>query len=373
MNRKKLGFGCMRLPISDPADHSSIDLETVKRMVDTFIDEGFTYFDTAYMYHNYTSEEAMGRALVARHKRDSYTLATKMPVISLKDKVHQAQVFDEQMRKCQVDYFDYYLVHNLGANHYNKALELDTFDFVRQKKKEGKVGSIGFSYHDNAALLDKILIEQPDMEFVQLQINYMDWENDGIQSRKCYEVATRHGKPVIVMEPVKGGALAQVPVEAEALFKGYNPAMSVASWAIRYAASLPNVRMVLSGMSDMAQLEDNLSYMKDFQRLSEEEYEVIEKARGVIEKSIAIACTGCAYCVEGCPKHIPIPYYFALYNADKQSLNRIFSPQFNYYDNHIRDHAKASDCIACGKCEKSCPQHLQIIRHLKEVAANFEK
>ena len=373
MAQKKLGFGLMRLPSLDPNDPGKIDMEQTKQMVDTFLERGFTYFDTAWMYCAFQSERAAKEALVERHPRDSFTLATKLHSGFIKTKEDRDRIFNEQREKTGVEFFDYYLLHDINAHSLDVYNALDCFSWIREKKAQGLVRHIGFSFHDHADLLDRILTEHPEVEFVQLQINYLDWDSEGVQSRKCYEVAEKHGKPVIVMEPVKGGTLAKVPRAVEEMFKAHAPEASVPSWAIRFAASKPNVKIVLSGMSNMAQLLDNTGYMQDFRPLDAGEEACVEKAVSIINANIAVPCTGCSYCTEGCPMHIAIPRYFSLYNTDLQEApGKDWTPQREYYDNLTKEFGKASACIACGQCEDVCPQHLPIIEHLKKVSQRYD-
>ena len=374
MPKKKLGFGLMRLPRLDSKDPANVDVEQVKQMVDLFMDRGFTYFDTAWMYNGFASEYVAKSALVDRYPRESYTLATKLHNEFFNSLEGRDDVFNAQLKKTGVDYFDYYLLHGIEASSYPHYEKFDCFEWLLQKKEAGLVRHAGFSYHDNPELLDEILTKHPQMEFVQLQINYLDWESEWIQSRACYEVATKHGKPVIVMEPIKGGTLANVPAEAEELLKGMDPSLSVASWAIRFAASLPNVMCVLSGMSDLAQMENNLSYMEDFKPLSEDEKAACFEVANIINAQTSIACTACHYCTDGCPMHICIPEYFSLYNEDMRDdlEHKGWTINFTNYQTLGDEFGKASDCIECGQCEDMCPQHLQIIESLVKVAAHFE-
>lgn len=369
---KKLGFGLMRLPLTDANDKGSIDIEALKEMVDTFMEQGFTYFDTAWMYCAFKSENAVKEALTDRYPRDRYTLTTKLHASYLKTKEDRDRIFEEQRQKTGVDYFDYYLIHAIDQELYSIYNEMDCFNWLIEKKKQGLVKHIGFSYHDSAEFLDQVLTEHPEMEFVQLQMNYLDWESAEVQSRKCYEVAIKHGKPVIVMEPVKGGTLADVPAEVRESFAAYHPDLSVPSWAIRFVASLDNVAMVLSGMSNMEQLMDNISYMKEFVPMNAEETELVHKAAEMIKDSIAIPCTGCSYCTEGCPMQIAIPDLFRVYNKSKRG--EITDVEANEeYRQLTESGGKARECLACGQCQVACPQHLEIVNYLKDVAKCMEK
>ncbi len=363
---KKLGFGFMRLPVLSKDDRTSIDYQAVCEMVDIFIKNGFTYFDTAHPYHDSHSEIAIGKCLSDRYPRESFFLADKLSLwaIPSPDKMHQ--FFDKQLEKCHVTYFDNYLVHNLNKENYQKAKHYGAFDFVRKLKNEGKVKEFGFSFHDNAELLDIILTEQPDINYVQLQVNYMDWDSESVQSAKCCEVASKHGKKIIIMEPVKGGTLSNVPKQAEDVLLKVDSNASVASWAIRFAASVKDSVMVLSGMSNLEQLNDNISYMKDFKPLNSKEQSAISQVVDIINGTSPIACTGCRYCVDGCPQGVNIPECFSIYNADLQSTSRLFSS----YDN-IPDNKRASACIECGQCNHVCPQHLDVMSLLKTVTKRF--
>lgn len=370
---KKLGFGCMRLPLTDSGDPTSIDIPQLCKMADTFLERGFTYFDTAYMYHDFKSELAVREALVKRHPRDSFLLADKLPLRYTFKEGDQERIFDEQLEKCGVDYFDYYLLHNVNSSYMERAERFNSFDFIKRKKEEGKIRHIGFSFHDTPELLDKLLDAHPEIEFVQIQLNYLDWNSPSIQSKRCYETIVKHGRRVWVMEPVKGGMLAKIPDDAKKLFTQAAPQASVPSWAIRFAASCPQVDMVLSGMSSIEQLLDNTSFMADFKPLTQEERDIIEQAVKIINSKIEIACTACRYCTDGCPKKINIPAFFSLYNSLKASGNVRMMAPFLYYRNIASQGGKASDCITCGQCEKSCPQHLKITELIKKVADVFEQ
>ncbi len=371
---KKLGFGLMRLPTNDKTNAADIDIQQLEQMVDLFLEKGFTYFDTAWMYNGFASERAAKTALVDRHPRDSFTLATKLHAGFFNSLEDRDKVFNAQLEKTGAGYFDYYLLHGIEASMLPKYEQFDCFNWLLEKKAQGLVKHAGFSFHDTPELLDQILTDHPEMEFVQLQLNYLDWESPWIQSRGCYEVATKHGKPVIVMEPVKGGTLARVPQEVEQLFQSHDPKLSVPSWAIRFAASLPNVMMVLSGMSNRAQMEDNLSYMEDFQPLTEQEVSLCHRAAELINSQIAIPCTGCSYCTEGCPQHIAIPRYFSLYNEDMREHleEKGWTVNFSNYAALTEKFGKAGDCIQCGQCESVCPQHLPIIENLQKVSAHYD-
>ncbi len=364
---KKLGFGLMRLPCIS-GDGKNIDLERVKEMVDLFLSKGFTYFDTAYVYHGGFSEVAFRECVVKRHPRDSFTVTTKLPLFSNPDRAGMEKMFNESMERLGVDYIDYYWLHALNRNSYEFAKTSGAFDYLRELKAAGKIRHMGFSFHDNAETLDKILTEQPDMEFVQLQLNYLDWEDQGVQSRLCYEVATKHEKPVIVMEPIKGGSLANPPKKAEEVLKNADKNASCASWAIRFAATLPNVMVVLSGMSNLEQVKDNVSYMDDFKPLTESESKMLTDIAA--EFKVAIPCTACRYCTDGCPMNINIPEVFAIYNTVKRDIHKKGEAREKYAE-LIKTNGAATDCIGCEQCVNACPQHLEIPKLLAECAGDL--
>ena len=360
----KLGFGLMRLPKTNEA----IDVPQVCEMVDHFLAAGFTYFDTAYVYDG--SEVAAKAALVDRHPRSSYTLATKLHVGKCANAEEARKELETSLARTGAGYFDYYLLHALMANNVDKYEEFGLWDFVRELKANGTIRHYGFSFHDSPELLDKLLTEHPDVDFVQLQINYADWENPEVQSRACYEVARKHGKQVVIMEPVKGGALANPPEQVKALFDAAKPGASYASWALRFAASLDGVLAVLSGMSNLEQVDDNLATMSDFQPLNDAEQKVIQQAQHILGNSAAIACTACHYCTAGCPKKIAIPEIFAA--ANKQLANGQKAEAAAAYAAATAEGGKASACIHCKQCERICPQHLPITDLLGRCAAMFE-
>ena len=365
---KKLGFGCMRLPVAN-GNSEEIDDAVFCRMIDRYMEQGFVYFDTAYPYHNQKSEEAVRRCLVERYDRERFLLADKMPVWLVQNMEDYSEIFERQLARCGVTYFDFYLFHAMNKTRVEETEKTGGFAFVQRMKTEGRIRHIGFSFHDTAEALEEILKNHPEMEFVQLQINYYDWESENVQSRKCYEVAQKYGVPVIVMEPVKGGTLANMTGRPAEILKELSPEASFASYAIRYAASLENVMLVLSGMSDEQQLIDNTAYMREFRPLDERERAAIARVVEELAAMPTIACTKCRYCVEGCPKKIPIPDVFEDYNMTVQF--GINETNRGSYRRHTADGGSANVCIRCGKCEGQCPQHLPIRDLLVKVAETF--
>jgi predicted aldo/keto reductase-like oxidoreductase len=367
---KKLGFGLMRLPQSDPADSKAIDIERTKAMADRFMAEGFTYFDTAAPYHSGMSEVAFGEAVAARYPRDSYILTDKLSLFKIEKAEDIPSFFDSQLEKLKVEYLDYYLLHAIQRGNYEMYEEYGLWDYMAELKKKGLIRHWGFSFHADPELLRILLTKHPDAEFVQLQLNYADWENPGVASRKNWEICKEFGKPVTVMEPVKGGILADPIPTVKAVFDPVRGGSSYSSYAVRFAASLENLIVVLSGMSSLAQMEDNLSYMKDFRPLTEAEQELIHKAQEALNNDKSIPCTACRYCTEGCPMGIPIPDIFTVANRRKGS------PRFRTvreYGIVTQGKGKASECIQCGQCEAACPQHLPIIELLESCRSMEEE
>lgn len=366
-NTPKLGFGLMRLPKDESG---RIDLEQTKKMVDLFLGAGQTYFDTAYTYDEGESERTAKAALVERYPREAFTLATKINANKEGcDEQSVKQQFYTSLERTGAGYFDYYLLHAIQSQSYKTYEAHRLWDFVKEQKAKGLIRHWGFSFHAGPELLDKLLTEHPDAEFVQLQINYADWENPDVLSRENYEVARKHGKSVVVMEPVKGGTLAAPPQAVRDIFQGADAKASMASWAVRYAASLDGILTVLSGMSSVEQMEDNLSYMKNFRPLTPEEQQTVKKAQEALRAVKSIPCTACHYCTAGCPKKIPIPEIFAARN--KQLVWEQYDKGRADYERAVSGAGTASSCIACGQCERVCPQRIPVIERLKECAEAF--
>ncbi|GAA6491182.1 aldo/keto reductase [Candidatus Bariatricus faecipullorum] len=360
----KLGFGLMRLPKKG----EEVDLDAVKKMVDTCMEGGMNYFDTAYVYHSGKSEGIAKEVLVSRYPRENFYLATKLPAWELKGPEDRDRIFREQLTRCGVEYFDFYLLHSVeDEENYEIYEKYDCFRWALEKKKAGQIRHFGFSFHGTPGLLEQILDKYPEVEFVQIQLNYMDWDNPKVQSGKLYEILHKRGIPIIVMEPVKGGNLASLPPEADGLLKAEHPDASSASWALRFAASLDGVMTVLSGMSTQEQMEDNLHTFGQFEPLTEKEKEVLQAVVKKMNEIPQVPCTACGYCLDGCPKSIRIPDIFRALNSRRLYPD---SPGAkNQYDALIKEGSgKAGDCIECKQCEGVCPQHLSITEYLKEAA-----
>lgn len=364
--KKNFGFGCMRLPMKD----EEVDYELTCKMVDYYLDNGFNYFDTAHGYIGGKSETALRECLTKRYSRDKYILTNKLSTHHFTKQEEIRPLFESQLEACGVDYFDFYLMHAQSDDIYAKYKRENAYDEARKLRAEGKIKHLGISFHDKADVLDMILTENPDIEVVQIQFNYVDYLDPAVQSKACYDVCRKHNKAIIVMEPVKGGNLVNLPEEAKAIYNELGT-MSYASYAIRFAAGFDGMMMVLSGMSDMQQMEDNLSYMKDFKPLSTIELEAVNKVTEIFKSKNFIACTACRYCMEKCPKNIAIPDLFACLNAKK--VYGDWNSDYYYNNVHTIKNAKASECLKCGLCENICPQHLPIRDLLEEVAETFEK
>ena len=369
----KLGMGMMRLPLLDENDFTSIDYNQVNEMVDAYMDVGFNHFDAAYIYHGGMGETAFRKSVVERYPRDSFNVATKMPLFIISEESQLEPIFEEQLKNCGLDYFDYYLLHNVSGFTETAWKNVDLYSFIQKKKEEGYIKHIGLSTHGNAEFLEELLFEHPELEFVLLQINYLDWEDEGIESRKCLEVARKYEKPVMIMEPYKGGFLADVPEEAEKIMKEYNPDRSVVSGAMRFVANL-DACVVLTGASSLKQLECNIHEFNNADPLNEDELEILNEVSEIINSNITVDCTKCRYCVDTCPSDIDIAKIFDLYNKHKILGREDWSQAGNAYLNYSKlpDVGIASDCIECESCIEECPQQINIPEVLKDVVETFE-
>lgn len=370
----KLGMGMMRLPLVDENDQTSIDMEQVNKMVDLYMDAGFNCFDTAFVYHEGVGEAAFRESVVKRYPRESFKISTKLPLFVITEESQLEPLFAQQLENCGVDYFDYYMLHNVSGFTENAWKNVDLYSFIQKKKEEGYIKHIGISTHGNAEFLEEILFEHPELEFVLLQINYLDWDDEGIDSRKCWEVARKYNKKVMIMEPYKGGFLADVPQEAEKLMKDYNPDRSVVSWAMRFVANIDDVCVVYTGASTLEQLENNIDEFKNADPLNDEEMEIIKEVSDIINSNITVDCTKCRYCVDACAEEIDIAKVFDLYNKhnmlEKDDWTQFGNAYLNY--SKLPDVGIASDCIECEACIEECPQSINIPEVLKDVAKTFE-
>lgn len=373
MNYKsKFGFGCMRLPLTDESNPTSVNQELFNKMVDKYLEKGFNYFDTSYAYHGGVSETAIRKAVVERYPRESYQICDKMPTWALTSKEDNEKFVNEMLERLGIDYFDVFFVHNINVPWLKLAEEHDSFEYIKKMKDDGVAHKIGFSFHDDSKLLKEVLEKYGDfIDIVQLELNYLDWEDPAIEARKCYELCVEHDLDVYVMEPLKGGVIVNLPDEIKNDFKKFSPDKSIASFAIRFCASLDNVKIVLSGMSKMSDLDDNIDTYENFEPLSDVEHEFLEKMASKLRKSVAVPCSECGYCIDACPEMIPIPEYFNLYNTSKNQ------PESNiyrlYYDKLGDEKVPASECTYCGTCVEHCTQKIDIPEALEKVCEHFEE
>ena len=367
--KKKLGFGLMRLPLTNE-NLSEVDLSQSIEMIDYYMQKGYNYFDTAYSYLKGNSEKTVRKALTERYPRDSFVLTSKMPIFNLKNEEDMERIFNEQLKRCGVDYFDYYLLHNVSSKHLEKFTKIDSFEFVKQKQREGKIRHIGISCHDNPEFLESILIKHPEVEVVQLQINYLDWNDKIINSCESYEIAKKYNKEIIIMEPLKGGSLTNLPKEALELInkKTDNSPLSL---AFHFCLELDNIKVILSGMNSIDEVKENISVFNSFNSLNSKEKSLLVEVSEIINKHVKIKCTSCNYCLENCPQEINIPYFFRLYNSQKL-LENAHSLSM-YYNNFVSKNKRPSDCVECNNCLDICPQQIDIPLMLKLVSEEYEK
>lgn len=365
----KMGFGCMRLPLLDKNNPKSIDMPQFEQMVDAFMEAGNTYFDTAFVYHEGESEVALGKALVARYPRESFTIATKCLAWALPNKEAAQECLDVSLKRLGTGYVDYYLLHNVGGKRTAKFDEYDMWDFAQEQKAAGKIRYVGFSIHDDAECLDRLLTAHPEMDFVQLQINYLDWDDPKFDAKRLMEVAAAHGKPVIIMEPARGGVLCKLPEDIAGIFEEAKPGSTPAEWAYRFCWNLPNVIAVLSGMSTIDQARENLASYRDNKPFDDSERAALEKVMNELRSMASVPCTACGYCIEGCPSHVKIPDIMALLNLEEMTHDRDFVKGLYSWQ---AAEGRASECIKCGACEDMCPQGIGIIEQLERAAEQYE-